>query len=365
MGQLQSNAPESVFILGAGASKESGAPLMVEFLDVAEDLLVKGKFNDVDSVKIAKVFELISHLQEVYAKSNLDLINIEALFGAIEMAKIIGVSFGDGFVAEYKESLLTLITRTLEESISFPRSDQKIEPTSSYKSFVDLIDSKGVGTSSVLTFNYDIALDFALVSAQKQIDYGLEKDVEYFDNKDVARLLKLHGSTNWMQEKKDGKINVFPIEDIKTQHTWSSMKNYSKIKLSAYLNSFREQNKGLHLEESPVIVPPTWNKTQYHGMLSNVWTAAANDLNRAKNIFILGYSLPDSDSFFKYLFALGTMGGSRIRRFWVFDPDNSGRLGQRFKNLLGEGILPRFKLFNLNFSEAVTFLQVNLSRVDD
>ena len=30
---------ESVFILGAGASVDSGAPLMYNFLDVAEDLL--------------------------------------------------------------------------------------------------------------------------------------------------------------------------------------------------------------------------------------------------------------------------------------------------------------------------------------
>ncbi len=33
---------QTVFILGAGASKESEAPLMNDFLDTAEDLLLKG-----------------------------------------------------------------------------------------------------------------------------------------------------------------------------------------------------------------------------------------------------------------------------------------------------------------------------------
>lgn len=37
---------ENVFILGAGASRKAGAPLMKGFLDSAEDLLKKGKVGD-------------------------------------------------------------------------------------------------------------------------------------------------------------------------------------------------------------------------------------------------------------------------------------------------------------------------------
>jgi hypothetical protein len=80
---------ENVFILGAGASKESGAPLMNEFLDVTEDLLREDAFDSASAEKIKEVFEIITYLQGVYAKSYLDLNNIESLFGAIEMARVI------------------------------------------------------------------------------------------------------------------------------------------------------------------------------------------------------------------------------------------------------------------------------------
>lgn len=79
---------ENVFILGAGASAESGAPLMNNFIDVAEDLLRKDAVKDV-SEDFRRVFKVINELHGVYAKSFIDLNNIEFLFGTLEMARII------------------------------------------------------------------------------------------------------------------------------------------------------------------------------------------------------------------------------------------------------------------------------------
>ena len=73
----------------------------------------------------------------------------------------------------------------------------------------------------------------------------------------------------------------------------------------------------------PVIVPPTWNKTQYHHEIAAVWQNTARHLSEAENIFVVGYSLPERDQFFRYLFALGTVGDALVRRFWVFDPDQT------------------------------------------
>jgi len=51
---------------------------------------------------------------------------------------------------------------------------------------------------------------------------------------------------------------------------------------------------------SPVIVPPTWNKTQNAPSIATVWREAANQLSDAENIFVSGYSLPQTDEFFKH-----------------------------------------------------------------
>jgi hypothetical protein len=110
---------------------------------------------------------------------------------------------------------------------------------------------------------------------------------------------------------------------------------------------------GVCLNKVPVIVPPTWNKSSYHGALSNVWSTAAQELSEARNIYVFGYSLPESDQFFRYLFALGTFGPSRIRRFWVFDPDAS--VEQRYLRFIGKGIRNRFQYYDRCFYNDVRY----------
>ncbi len=83
----------------------------------------------------------------------------------------------------------------------------------------------------------------------------------------------------------------------------------------------------------------------------------AKELAEAQNIFVVGYSLPETDSFFRYLYALGTEGSTRMERFWVFDPDPSGSVESRFREMVGRGIESKFRFFNKTFSEAITHIQ--------
>src|SRR6185437_16262326 len=69
------------------------------------------------------------------------------------------------------------------------------------------------------------------------------------------------------------------------------------------------------------LVPPSWNKTQYWEQLGEVWSAAARELSTAQEITLIGYSLPDSDSFFRDLLALGLEGPTRLRAFNIVNPD--------------------------------------------
>jgi len=51
------------------------------------------------------------------------------------------------------------------------------------------------------------------------------------------------------------------------------------------------------------------------------------------------------------------MGTTRVRRFWVFDLDNSGKLKGRYEKLLGRSSYRRFEYMALNFSEAINALK--------
>jgi hypothetical protein len=356
----------TVFIVGAGASYEAGGPLRSTFLDRARDLFAAGAVADRKS-DFERVFNALVRLRDVFYKSGLDLDNIESVFGAIEMARTID-KLGDystkGIVALAK-SIRVLIVRTLDESIrcshqhnpSNPSQD-KFLPSSGYGEFVKRIEkinerSACESACSLLTFNYDIALDYALMRTRIPHEYCLESPID----RNVLRLLKLHGSLNWATCTKCKRIRGAQLSEEKV------LKYANRVGQSVFplptAEVFAEANCGkcgTPLTNDPVIVPPTWNKIEGRNELANVWKQSATELGRAENIICIGYSLPESDLFFRYLFALGTVGAAHLRRFWVFDPDPEGVVEERYRRLIGKGIERRFKFFNGSsgiFSSAV------------
>lgn len=343
---------ENVFILGAGASKDAGAPLMSEFIDSAEDLYRHGKFGN-DSPKIGKVFEALVELQRVHAKSDLDLDNIETLFGALEMARITGKlgAYSTKEIEEIREGLIKLIVGTLERMVRFT---DNFRVGGSYQHFVTLLSESAYSNSAIITFNYDIALDQALYIGDRIFDYNLSPTtggkIDY---------LKLHGSINWGFAKGGaGKIVPYDIEEFIARSTFPPSRDGH-----IYLNiGSRISQVATGVDPLPVIVPPTWNKSEYHqGSLRNVWSKTASALSLAANIYVVGYSLPSSDLFFRYLFALGTMSERRLRRFWVFDPDPE--VGNRFSGLLGAEAKKRFDYKQMNFERAIAYLHQNPSSI--
>jgi hypothetical protein len=112
------------------------------------------------------------------------------------------------------------------------------------------------------------------------------------------------------------------------------------------------------MTDEPVLVPPTWNKADSHRALESVWSLAAHELSEAENIFVIGYSMPETDSFFRHLYALGTVGKAMLRRFWVFNPNPS--VESRFRVLLGPEAEYRFdfnRAGNNTFTDAIAYLR--------
>ncbi len=211
--------------------------------------------------------------------------------------------------------------------------------------------------SSLITFNYDIALDYALHHENCTPDYHLELE----DNRRRGcALLKLHGSLNWASCSACGKIIAWHLDDYFRTYTFSPFDDDEAnvmIPIASQLGDGKLSCCGQSVKSAPVIIPPTWNKTQYHTTIARVWQRAALELSDAENIFVVGYSLPGADSFFRYLLALGLIGDVRIKRFWVFDVDQSGDVERRFKKLLGGDSIRRFQYFPGGFQDSVPILE--------
>jgi len=173
----------TVFILGAGASRAAGGPLMVDFLDIAEDMF-EGMRQSQEPNSVRDSFELvfreIHKLQEVYARSTLDLNNIESVFAAFEMATLLG-RLGDLTRQEVQQlapAMRHLIVCTLEGRIPLKSENDRFTPVP-YEEFakllLDMIHFANMSVS-VITFNYDLALDYALSQHKTlgPVDYGLD-----------------------------------------------------------------------------------------------------------------------------------------------------------------------------------------------
>lgn len=354
---------KTVFILGAGASKESGAPLMNEFLKESEELNNSGKIEEIFKDDFKRVFDAINSLDPIYASANANFKNIEEVYSIFEMGRFIkklpGINNPED-IDKIIDSLKVLISETLDKTITIcTKSNGKLCPDGPYVDFVSLVKriKNEDGTfPSIISFNYDLALDCAIFFNDSEVNYCLGNNINPSIN-----LLKLHGSLNWFKSKKTNEIIPYDFSQInKWYFTNYAVDDYEKVNINLPGKFFKEKiiYKGQELLPIPIIIPPTWNKLEFSSHnygIAKVWQKAAEELSKAENIFIIGYSYPETDNFFKYFYALGILGARSINRFWVFNPDQSIKV--KFKNLLGPKIINSYKFEQQRFSEAIDFLK--------
>jgi hypothetical protein len=271
-------------------------------------------------------------------KVKLDLDNIEQLFGLVEMQQRLGLGESDA-----RNSTVYLIAKTLQLMIERGRPRQGIQfsahpskkesaallrnlelPQSPYdpdKNTLDLYDyfARLIGgqfdqpgrrthrKDVVITFNYDLVLDHALMRAGFPISYHLPPEyvsIPAANNKEGFALLKLHGSTNW---------------GICSKCKRHIMVSFDKMTSDPGIFRNMECRECQKTAFQPMLVPPSWDKTEYQDLMRPIWNRAVIELQRATRICIIGYSLPESDAYFKYLLTLGLAENHGLYKLIVVD----------------------------------------------
>jgi hypothetical protein len=337
-----------VVILGAGASVEYRAPLMKDFYQVATRLFTTQYDNPKLKENFEIVFEFIDRLQKSQAKANLNLHNIEQIYSALEMAKLLKLNslrVGRSWEA-MDEAMKYFLTKTIEACVVMKHSSnfgrytnpRRLMTMSHPAEQIDHVIHRLTGLKEAgwkvtfISFNYDLVVESVLATANYETDYG-------FANSGLSgkslKLFKLHGSINWALVKQPRKsiIETVPMYSA-TGGVKHNLKKYFKVNDDNSIESnFCEVG-------SPFVIPPVWNKTTYQTQLSDVWRQAAIALSSASHVYSLGYSLPETDGFFKHLFALGTVGKQPLIEFGVFDidpPATPNGVRSRYLSMLGRG----------------------------
>jgi hypothetical protein len=210
------------------------------------------------------------------------------------------------------------------------------------------------GPIAVISFNYDLCLEYALLQQKAIPDYGLSAAPS---NGNGIRIYKVHGSLNWSRDQDSGEIKAMPVNELATKPYWDRMglNHDAERPIDTMELIVGPDAWGERILPEPVIVPPTWNKGIYQDMLRPVWRHASAALSTADNIFVIGYSLPPSDQFFRSFYSLSTISDSIIERFWLFDPSPLPEVSDRFRRLLGPAATERgkFQHAQVKFSGAI------------
>lgn len=342
---------KTVFILGAGASVDAGLPVMKDFLSKAEDLFNSNSLQPDEKNAFNEVLDAIYKLQGISHQIRNNLNNIENVFGLFDMGRMLAKL---GEVSPDKiDQLFFDIQKVIGLTIDFntkiitnDKGEQRIPgPIHTFIKFIDdvFLDENNCN-ASIITFNYDVTLEYAMQFYNIFPNYYINGKT----NPGRLPLLKLHGSLNWAT---DNNGNLF---DWNVRSILSRVGGFGGVKQFRLLvaRHLFNNNSPFDFETTgPFLVPPTWNKGEYHLKIGKVWKKAVDFLADAQAIYVIGYSMPETDMFFKHLLSLATYSRTNIRQFWVFDP--SPEVGNRFDKIISDGLRDAFAYHRKDFREAI------------
>jgi hypothetical protein len=323
------NLENKVFILGAGASKPAGAPLINEFFATGIFHLIQGTaFPD----KLDNYKHFFAYLKNKYGfdinnsdpyKSNPfafvenTKINIEQILSNIEEE----ISNNNKRMEDARKETARFVFATLENAVR-NGSNNNCYPDF-VKKKVDIFSDD----STIITFNYEIILERALPRGCFSYGIDIDKDkISNFDSyersyKNNLLLLKLHGSLNWAMCSQCRKMYLF----------WSQR----------YDDIFKKKCKSCNSNLEAVLIPPTRVKRNHlknlkKGFgLEKLWKMAKEKIILTDEITIIGYSFGEYDYEATGLILNNLKDNIKKPVLYIIDP-NAEKIYSKIENSVSE-----------------------------
>jgi len=317
---------ETTFVLGAGASRHTGAPLISDFLAMAMKVMddLEGKDDDLYRV-FDRVFVYIAENDALESLLGCNFKNIEDVFGLLDLeARVIPAS------QPTRDALLQVILQTLARTIK-PEgkrpfsiacegpSDVARFDSTPLEVFASLVAKRPVNNppnlrcgNAIISLNYDTLVEAAmLATGVLEQDYGSpELSVNFgVDPRSRIQILKLHGSVNW--------------------RTCPDCKTTKVLGLSA--SAIETPACGCGNPMVPMLIPPSWDKGIYVPALKRVWQEAFSQLRNSRQWVFIGTSLPATDQYLRYLLAIALRRNVRLRHVIIVDPGDGANIKKLFK----------------------------------
>ncbi|MCE9559447.1 MAG: hypothetical protein K8R88_10890 [Armatimonadetes bacterium] len=321
------NEYKIVPLVGAGASVCTSFPLMKDWVHELADNFGAGEV-------------LNSLVAEGFAESVTDFSNIEELFAIIDqrVATPDVLTPEQERLSELRAVLVEKVEGLILNSFFLEGQDssryQYCSASAPHRRFVKRLMELGVQT--IGTFNYDAHLEVALVEQDRslRIDYGFEmpkcpRDEQLLGLAQPAepamKILKPHGSITWFHNGEEV-LQLHP--HVFMQNVWANSGRRIAMEANMRVNPLYlfENSARLHYPASealrPVFAPPTTDKGSVQiGAYSQpeLLRQLAGELASAGEIWVVGYSFPESDQSILGWFKQ-TLAGRVPPKIRIFDP---------------------------------------------
>lgn len=217
--------------------------------------------------------------------------SIEDVFTEIWEQQSTGQRFGPDSNIWLGSDLLGQLQLHLGSVCGDVRFGHRVRLSKLYQEFLERLcnDSRSF---TIISFNYDTLVEQALLKMGASYTYGPSSTVGFenqYRDRTPSRgmlevpLLKLHGSVNWGICRNCGKRG--PGEDFINAFDRPYLPAERRSRCAICSKRFLD----------PGIVPPVVGKGAALRSLVGIWTKARSALARAREIIIVGYSLPTTD----------------------------------------------------------------------
>lgn len=306
----------NVFILGAGFSAGAGVPTMNYFIQKATEYYSQSSSHkDVEMTdRFNKVSEYIKQKNNMLHYLQMDLQNIENVYSIADMEQ--KINSNDDAIKATVAAIKYYIWKTIENYS--PNLVEKEEKYEEYKRFIEVIfNGKSKRQNIIVTFNYDLIIEYTAMLLHKNnygnynFSYlGYNKEQVFLYDKNFKKDKSGLPYDNFASDPKNGKITI--------------------IKLHGSINWTKPNDPSL----MPIIVPPSWRKGENESLFDQIWRGAYEYLKKATDICFIGYSLPDTDSYFKNLLALSLAESNSLQKITVINSDKTGEVKKRYEKLI-------------------------------
>lgn len=356
-----------VFILGAGFSKEANSPsqeeLVMKIFEIhAIDPNILGD-DKIDRFKkfLTETLHLPEHLQKT--------IPLEDIFTPIDRCIADNISFRNLSVETLKEKR-SLLYELIGNTLAYLLEQSDKEYINTFANF--LVESSATRKEkkydrndpvSVITTNWDILLDNSIYNniQEKKLSRQYDAVVDYccyissYDKSDETvkpglevlgrggfnvKLLKLHGSLNWLQCPRCHRLYVKFNQKI-------AMNPYNNIDKPSCRHCNNNFNKHTSHNLISNLIMPTFLKDLSNPQYKIVWQNAGIELSEAKRIVFIGYSLPQADFEMRQLLSRMVAENTEIEVVDYERPNTDDKnykdLIKRYEQFFGRKVTPHNK----------------------